>query len=494
MTAIATLTHAQRQFTLNAALTKAYTRKALVNGVDVDQMVLEGIASSTARDRHGDTITALGQSSMLAKLQTGNNGAPLAMFLNHSYNVPEDVLGHCGESQLVTMDANNGSPANEIALRIVCVVTDQNPRAIMAFKIVQSGVPLGYSIGGAITDCSVDEENDDGESWCPPLLIDGIDLFEISLCGIPANPLSYTDAAKALVKDLGLPEDAPESTKDWSRAMRLGFVRSATRNVAVRAQLRKALPALHASAAAPEIVSLVCTECDWKRDVAPDLADETVREHEDDQAHVVERHVMGTTMDADDVPDGLDPAAQVVVAESIGHLKAAMTHGGCSATMDSVQKAYDCMSGMLQPGEDDPAAQNAIIPPAIAVQLTVDELTLAPMTAEQQAQIAEATSIAESIQANIVAKSAELAKVTADTAAATAELETLEAKRIGLVAETAELQKKADELKATPAGRATRAATGTADHSSTTLHEAQRKLSAAIAGTGDASNPARRPA
>jgi HK97 family phage prohead protease len=207
----------------NAGL-KAITRDL---GEGKQALYLEGTASSTVRDRHGDTITSVAQAQMLEKARG------LTMWLNHDYNVPEDILGTCEESELKSVQDAEGNDILDLVIR--CKVDQENPRALKAWKHVNGGTQLGFSIGGAITECEVDEENDDGSSWCPPLIINGLDLYEISLVGIPANPRSYT--------------------RNFVQEMSRGFMRNAARNPDVRKHLRRALPALRAD----QVTELTCS-------------------------------------------------------------------------------------------------------------------------------------------------------------------------------------------------------------------------------------------
>lgn len=200
---------------------KAITRKNAATGAD--EYFVEGIASSNVRDRHGDTITAQAQTQMLEQAKG------LVMFLNHSYDVPEDVFGTCEESGLETH-------GDIVDLVIRCRVAQTNPRAMKSWQLIkQDEITLGFSIGGNLTEYSVDEENDDGSSWCPPLIVDGIDLFEISLCGVPANPRSYT--------------------RDFVSQIARGFMRSAARSPEVRELVRKTL--LSNGKPDPEIAKLL---------------------------------------------------------------------------------------------------------------------------------------------------------------------------------------------------------------------------------------------
>jgi|GEM_PF-4719527 len=185
---------------------KAFIAKDLAGE---EQYYIEGIASSSVRDRHGDTITAQAQAQMLEQAKG------LTMFGNHDYDVPEDVYGVCEESHLE-------ASADIVDLAIRMRVAKSNPRAMQCWDLInKDGVTLAFSIGGGITEAEIDEENDDGYSWFPPLIINGIELYEISLVGIPANPRAYT---RSFLEDIAR-----------------GTFKSMTRDEAVRAVLLKKL-------------------------------------------------------------------------------------------------------------------------------------------------------------------------------------------------------------------------------------------------------------
>jgi HK97 family phage prohead protease len=165
--------------------TKAY----IVKGADgaPDQYVIEGIASSNVRDRYGDTMSAQCQASMLKQSKD------LTMFGNHSYDVPGDVYGKCVESNLEVS-------GETIDLAIKMQIAQSNPDAMKSWELInKDGITLAFSIGGIILDAEIDDENDNGDSWFPPLIINDLELLEISLVGIPANPRSYT---RSFIEDI----------------------------------------------------------------------------------------------------------------------------------------------------------------------------------------------------------------------------------------------------------------------------------------------------
>lgn len=164
---------------------KAFTRKNAETGKD--EMFIAGAASSNVRDRYGDTMSAQCQASMLTQAKG------LTMFGNHDYDVPEDVFGKCATSQLST-------ESDIIDLDIEMQIAQSNPRAVKSWELInKDGVTLAFSIGGIILEAEIDEDNDDGSSWWPPLIINDLELLEISLVGIPANPRAYT---RSFIEDI----------------------------------------------------------------------------------------------------------------------------------------------------------------------------------------------------------------------------------------------------------------------------------------------------
>ena len=160
---------------------KAYVTKS-DDGVEL--MYLEGIASSTVIDRTGDRITLSAQEQMLNRVRS------MTMFLNHSYNVPEDVLGSAEDSRLVAAHDPEQGDCFDLVIKIR--INARNPRAVECFRSIQDGTQLSLSVGGSVTDYQI--TNDIFE-------ITGMDLFEVSLVGIPANQRAIiTQVVKSLRK------------------------------------------------------------------------------------------------------------------------------------------------------------------------------------------------------------------------------------------------------------------------------------------------------
>lgn len=151
------------------------------------KMRLHGVASSTTKDLHGDTMMASAIDDME---RAANNN--LTIFLNHSYNVPEDVGGSVEKASSTTRGVDHEGNPN-IDLNIDVLMNDSNPRAVSTWQAIDRGTKLGLSIGAMIPDGGA-KRNKDGT-----YLIEHVDLLETSIVGIPANPRSWVEyAVKAL--------------------------------------------------------------------------------------------------------------------------------------------------------------------------------------------------------------------------------------------------------------------------------------------------------
>jgi HK97 family phage prohead protease len=183
-----------RQFQIFTGILKA-------KGSPEEGMSLSGVASSSVKDLHGDTIleTAIRDMEMQAK-------QGLTIFLNHEYKVPEDVAGSTTDARVVQRGTDSkGSPVWDLDLDID--INDTNPRAVDAWRAIKKkGTKLGLSIGANIPDGGW-ERDDDGH-----YIISHVNLLETSIVGIPANPRSWISMA---VKSLGTTESVLEATNTY---------------------------------------------------------------------------------------------------------------------------------------------------------------------------------------------------------------------------------------------------------------------------------------
>ena len=125
-------------------------------------LTIEGVASTTNRDLEGDVILQSAIDSMKVQLTTSHKN----LHGDHRYNLFEGILGAI--TKVVDSDDN--------ILKIRATILSKFAPFIK--EMLDIGVQLGLSIGGRIKD--YDQTNDGWE-------IKDIDLFEISLTGMPAN-------------------------------------------------------------------------------------------------------------------------------------------------------------------------------------------------------------------------------------------------------------------------------------------------------------------
>lgn len=164
-------------FKIFSGLLRAYTD-------DMGRKILHGVASSTVKDRHGDTM----ERSAIADMERAAN-ENLTIFLNHSYDVPEDVAGSVTKAVAIQrgMD-DSGSEIWDLDFDIA--VNSKNDRAVKAWEAIDEGTKLGLSIGAMIPEGGALRNKKDGT-----YKFQHVDLLETSIVGIPANPRSWVQNA-----------------------------------------------------------------------------------------------------------------------------------------------------------------------------------------------------------------------------------------------------------------------------------------------------------
>lgn len=139
--------------------------------------MLRTTASSTIKDLAGDRMTDKAIQKM------ADSAIGMTIFLNHSYDVPEDVFGTVKSVDIVRRDEFRD-------LDFEIELADGSDRADKTFNYIKNGTKLGTSIGAIIKDGYKDEDG---------YVFDDVALLEASIVGIPANPRSWVQyALKAL--------------------------------------------------------------------------------------------------------------------------------------------------------------------------------------------------------------------------------------------------------------------------------------------------------
>lgn len=145
--------------------------------------IVRMIGSSTDRDLQGDTM-ALSALADMAQAPVG-----LTIWLNHTYELPGSIFGSLLEQPKLVQQ---GTLAD---LHIASDVEKDNPAAAQTYKYIQNKRRLGCSVGAMVLEYEIDEENDNGDSWWPPIIILRVLPLEWSVCGIPANQRSWVENA-----------------------------------------------------------------------------------------------------------------------------------------------------------------------------------------------------------------------------------------------------------------------------------------------------------
>jgi len=150
---------------------------------------LKGIASSTTKDLHGDTMLE----TALRDMERDANDN-MTIFVNHSYNVPEDVVGSV-ERAIVVQRGVDGDGNPNWDLDMTVLIDEANPRALKSWEHIQNGTKLGLSIGAMIPEGGATREKKNGT-----LTIAHVALMETSVVSIPANPRSWIGGAVKALK------------------------------------------------------------------------------------------------------------------------------------------------------------------------------------------------------------------------------------------------------------------------------------------------------
>lgn len=156
-----------------------------------EEWLLNGIASSTIKDRHGDVMLP----SALIDMERAANDA-LTMFLNHKYEVPEDVAGTVKSAKIVSfgVEKETGAPIYDLDYQFR--LNRRNERAKDSFLSIKDGTKLGLSIGARIPEGGAIRNKKTGK-----LLIAHVDLLETSIVGVPANPRSWVEQATKSINE-----------------------------------------------------------------------------------------------------------------------------------------------------------------------------------------------------------------------------------------------------------------------------------------------------
>jgi len=415
----------ERYFSIKTAKVEA-TVKTAADGSETK--VIRGIASSTVQDRMGDYLTEACQVSMLDQCKG------MTMWLNHSYKVPEDILGTLTDATL--QRSTDASQGDCIDLMIEVTIDETNPRALQAWtSVAERGVKLGFSIGGYFLDVTIEED----ERYYYALTVNDIELLEISLVGIPANPRAYTKAFEAPIEALkvAIVKRAEQIVKEGKTKAEAGIlVKKSLFGGSEEHMDQLETPAGDAPAltdAEVENAKLAAAGGDAEADPEAKGAKLAFNEPADVKTLDEAKALLVQMKAANDelaaavveTKDVMPDAKCAATVEAMKCIKSAMTHGMCKDAATSSRTGHAILKSMLPDDYDVP-----------------DDATLDDGSSECAA-------------ADLVVLNADAPKLRQQIADDTAAIEQLSADKATLETEKADLEQKIAELKATPTGRQT---------------------------------------
>lgn len=163
---------------------------------------LRTIASSSVEDLGGDVVTP----EALQRMAESAKG--MTIFRNHSYKVPQDILGTTEKAEI--RHAGTDGHGKAIYDLVLDVVLMDSPENNQTYSAVTSGVKLGTSIGAMIPEGAARKGDNGG------YIFDELRLLEASIVGIPQNPRSWVEYAASAIK---LTEDDDDSNAEFTAYM-----------------------------------------------------------------------------------------------------------------------------------------------------------------------------------------------------------------------------------------------------------------------------------
>jgi hypothetical protein len=317
---------------------KAYTKVVKnAKGEDETEYYLEAPASSTVIDRMDDVISIKAQKKMEAAVKE------MTIWLNHSYEVPEDIFGTCEKSEVVPATDIKQGECFDLIIRVKCYVANQ--RVMDTWQAVAAGVKLGFSVGGYIPDGGYEfKETPDGGYV---FIINDFELFEVSVVGIPANQRAIID-------------DVVKGFRKRFEQERAQKGAGATRTDRTEEQIAADLAARAAAGAAAGDGAVEKTAHRITFTLGgPALAKVDVDRYKTlVEAFIKSDHeVLAIESTADVTVKAIPVAAQKTIRGAMDNLHKAVAHGVCSDANTSVGAAHEALKTLLPASEDEGAEQ-----------------------------------------------------------------------------------------------------------------------------------------
>lgn len=151
--------------------------KTILEEDNSSDIIIQGYASTSVEDREGDIILANAYKNTIEQYMRTSS----AIFYNHDYNRPVGKI----------LDYSITDSLFEVKASIFDV--DK-----YVYEIVKKGIVKAFSVGFIIKDYEL-KQNDDKKTI---RVIKDLDLLDISIVTIPANPTATFNIVKSLYKQI----------------------------------------------------------------------------------------------------------------------------------------------------------------------------------------------------------------------------------------------------------------------------------------------------
>lgn len=146
---------------------------------------LVGIASSMRVDRDDERMSKEALSMMAEEIK--RNGVNL--FVDHEHKI-DNIVGTVKNAEIVD---------ERLMIGVVMDDPETNPRVSSIFNKLKKGIKLGLSVGGNVTGFKWEHDRALGKKI---KVLDKVNIYEISIVGIPSNADGVLGIPQAIAKSM----------------------------------------------------------------------------------------------------------------------------------------------------------------------------------------------------------------------------------------------------------------------------------------------------
>lgn len=187
----------------DAGTGKAYTKISEVDqatGMPRTRFKLKGVASNSRLDRDMEVVTNACLDKIVAKIRAKK----IPIFGNHQHDW-ENMIGYTNEAE---------RDADQVWAYIYTDYAETNPKVNQLIGKLDAEMPVMLSIGGKVITKNDMYSQEAGQNV---KAIEDVDLFEVSVVGIGANPYAYMSVSEQIAKSFK-EEEGVKTTMEKSAA------------------------------------------------------------------------------------------------------------------------------------------------------------------------------------------------------------------------------------------------------------------------------------